>query len=393
VHFRYSGLMDLLTEYNFVDGLWLGQSFSLDFKRKKNTGWRIDPLIYWASARKSLIMKTDLSLDYAPKRLGWLRVSAGKTSEDYSGKAGINRFINAAFSLDSGRNYAKFYEKSFGLLSNQIDISNGLRLGFELEYADRHALNNHTTWNFFGIKDRWRPNVPEYDQPLNETFSRLARGSIRLQYTPEYYYRIINGKKHYIRSRFPTIIAYYQQGITGFSGNDYSTFSRLDLGVNQTIRLGIFDRFTYSLAAGQFFNKNPFNYIDYKHFNTGGDIWLNFSDWNVSYALLPLYAYSTNENWIQAFVTYQTDYLVIKRLPFLQGKLFTESVHAKFLHTPCKPYYSEWGYSVDLFGGIAVAGVFFSFDSFKYNGCGLQLSLPLFGKTDNQRELAITVGY
>lgn len=393
VRFHYSGLLDLLTEYNFVDGLWLGQSFSLDFKRKKNTGWRFDPLVYWASARKALIWKTDISLDYAPKRLGLLRVSAGKTSEDYSGNAGINRFINASFSLTDGLNYAKFYEKTFAHLSNRIDISNGLQLGLELELADRHTLDNHTTWNLFGIKNHWRPNVPEYNRPLNESYSRLAKGRIRLQYTPEHYYRMIRGKKRYVRSRFPTFDADYQQGINGFSGENYSTFSRLELGANQTVSLGLFDRFTYRLTAGWFFNKNPFNYIDYKHFNTGGNVWLNFSDWDNSYALLPLYTYSTNENWIQAFVTYQTDYLIIKRLPFLQGKLFTESVHAKFLHTPSKKYYSEWGYSVDLLGGIAVAGVFFSFDSFRYNSCGIQLSLPLFGKTDNRQETVITVGY
>ena len=390
--FRYSGLIDLLTEYNFVDGVWLGQSFSLDFKRKKNTGWRIDPAVYWASARRKLIWKTDLFLNYAPRRLGQLQISAGKISEDYSGYAGINRLINSAFSLSAGRNYARLYEKSFGRISNQIDISNGLLLGFEIEYADRQRLDNHTTWNLFGIKNRWRPNVPEYNQPLNETFSRLAKGRISLQYTPEYYYRIVNGQKRYIRSRFPTFTADYQQGIAGSSGESYSTFSRLELGVNQTVPLGVFDRFTYRLASGRFFNNNPFNYIDYKHFNTGGAVWLNFSDWEMSYALLPLYEYSTNKEWIQAFATYQTDYLVIKRLPFLQGKLFSESLHAKFLHTPDKKYYSEWGYSVNFLANAAVAGLFISFDSFQYNSWGLKISFPLFGKNDNRREVAITVG-
>jgi hypothetical protein len=300
--------------------------------------------------------------------------------------------INAAYSSSAGRNYAKLYEKSFGQLSNQIDISNGLQLSVEMEYANRQILKNHTTWNLFGVKNQWRPNVPEYNQPLNETYSRLAKGGIRLQYTPEYYYRMVGGKKHYVRSRFPTFEADYRQGIAGFSGKNYSTFSRLELGVNQTVPFGIFDRFTYRFSAGRFFNTNPFNYIDYKHFNSGGAVWLNFSDWNSSYALLPLYTYSTNQEWIQAFATYQTDYLLIKRLPFLQGKLFSESIHAKFLHTPDKKYYSEWGYSVNLLGDIAVAGIFISFDSFQYNSFGLQLSLPLFGKNDNRQERVIMIG-
>jgi len=392
VRFRYSGLADILTEYNFVDGVWLGQSLSFDFRKKKNTGLTVNPAVYWASARKTLIWKTDFLLNYAPRKLGQLNVSAGRISEDYSGSAGIDRLINAAFSLDAGRNYAKLYEKTFAQLSNQIDISNGLRLGLALEFAERNALVNHTTWNIFGVKNRWRPNVPEYEKPLNDAYSRLIKAGIHLQYTPEYYYRMVGGRKRYVRSRFPTFDVDYQQGINGFSGTNCSTFSRLEAGVNQTFSSGLFDRFSYRLTAGWFLNNNPFNYIDYKHFDTGGAVWLNFSDWNQSYALLPLYACSTNQNWVQAFVTYQTDYLIIKRLPFLQGKLFTESLHAKFLHTPDKSCYSEWGYSIDLFANTAVAGVFVSFDSFRYNGCGIQLSLPLLRKSRNQREIMITLG-
>ena len=180
--------------------------------------------------------------------------------------------------------------------------------------------------------------------------------------------------------------------MNAFLKNNYSNFSRLELSIDQTVPLGIFDRFTYRAVAGWFLNKNTFNYIDYKHFNTGGDRWLNFSDWNMSYALLPPYTYSTNKSWVQAFVTYQTDYLIIKRLPFLQGKLFTESIHAKFLHTPDKPYYSEWGYSIDLFANTAAAGIFFSFDSFRYNACGVQLSLPLSGKSNDRQDRMITFG-
>jgi len=392
VRFRYSGLMDLMTEYNFVDGVWLGQSFSFDFKRKKNTGWQVDPFFYWASARKALIWKVDFTLDYAPRRLGQWHISVGRTSEDYSGNAGINRLVNAAYSLSYGRNYAKLIENTFGRLSNQIDISNGLQLRVDMEYADRQTPENHTTWNLFGIKNNSRPNKPEYNQPLNETYSRLAKGGIHIQYTPEYYYRMIKGKKRYIRSRFPTFEADYQQGIKGLSGQNYSTFSCMELGINQSIPLGIFDRFTYQLSSGWFFNTNPFNYIDYKHFNTGGAVGLNFSDWSESYALLPLYAYSTHKNWLRAFATYQTEYLIIKRLPFLQGKLFTESIHAKFLHTPDKPYYSEWGYSVNFLGNLAVAGMFISFDTFHYTAFGLQLSLPLFEKKDNRQEVVIRIG-
>jgi hypothetical protein len=377
VRFSYSGLLDLLTEYNFVDGLWLGQSFGLDFRKKKNTGLKIEPSVYWASARKALIWKTDFSFDYAPRKLGKVQLSAGKTSEDFSGAFGVDRFANASYSLFYGENPAKFYEKTYIKLSNSVDIANGLQSVIRLEFAKREQLENHTTWNILGRKNNRTPNIPEYTGPLHSEQSDLAKYTVGLIYTPEYYYRITDGKKQYVRSRFPTFSAVYQQGFSSGSGDNYARFSRLELGVEQNLKSGVFSRFNYSLKAGKFFNKNAFNYIDNRHFQSGGNLLWNMEGWRSSFALLPLYAYSTNKEWVQAFANYQTDYLLLKRIPYFQGKMFTENLQAKFLHTPDKKYYSEWGYSVDLPADIAGIGAFVAFDAFKYNGVGIQIAIPL----------------
>jgi hypothetical protein len=396
IYFSYSGLLRAFPEYNFVDGLWMGQSLELDFKKGKNTGFRIRPSAYWVSARKKLVWETDIHLEYAPRRLGALNLSFGNKSEDFSGEAGMNRLLHSLFVLNGSRNYAKFYEKKYIRLSNLIDISNGLQWRFGVEIAGRTGLTNHTHWNFYGIKNRCSPNVPEYEGNLNLEQSYLSIYWVSLKYTPEYYYRMDSGKKRYIRSRFPTFELNYQQGldINGFlfKGNP-SVFRRLELGVKQEIKTGIFNRLNYTLIAGKYLNDNAFNYIDYKHFNISGP-WLTFKDWRDSYTLLSYYTSSTYKEWFQAFVNYDTDYLILKRLPFLQGKLFTETLQAKFLHTPDKKYYSEWGYSVNLPAGVGGAGVFVSFDSFQYNSFGLQLALPLFGSIGNgKREISISIGY
>jgi hypothetical protein len=200
------------------------------------------------------------------------------------------------------------------------------------------------------------------------------------------------GQKRYVRSRFPTFELNYQQGF-GISaiGENFSEFSRLELSMKQQMRLSLFDRLNYKLIAGKFFNNNPFNYVDYKHFNAGGTLLFTADDWKNSYVLLPFYTYSSNREWIQAFINYNTDYLLLKRLPFLQGKLFTETLQAKFLHTPDKKYYSEWGYSIDLPMGLGSAGVFVSFDAFRYNSLGVQFSIPLINSKGNN-SVEITIG-
>jgi hypothetical protein len=377
LYFNYSGLIGVFKEYNWVDGFQLGQSFELDFKKKKNTGWKINPSFYWATARKALVWQTDVFFNYAPKRLGELRLSVGNSSQDFSGSAGMSRLGNSYYSFFWGINDIRLYENAYGKLANTIDVLNGLQLTLGLETADRQPLLCYTNWSLFGPKREWGSNIPDYDYPLNGQYTKLSKYSLHLKYTPEYYYRINNGKKQYVRSRFPTFGLDYQQGLDFLDKPDaYSVFQRLELSVKQQLKLNLFSRLNYTLIAGKFLNKNAFNYIDYKHFNTI-DSWLTFKTWENSYALLPYYVYPANQNWLQAFVNYNTDYLLLKRLPFLQGKLFTETLQAKFLHTPDKKYYSEWGYSVDLPMGGGGAGIFVSFDSFRYNSFGVQLSISL----------------
>ena len=391
LYFRYNGLMGgLLKEYNFVDGWWLGQSVRFDFKKKKNKGLVVLSDVYWGSARKTLLWKTDFSFDYAPGRLGRMLLSVGHTSEDYSRLAGMDRFLNSIFSLAAGRNYAKLFDSEFVRLSNGIDLANGLHLNLGLELNRNKYPENHTTWNIFGAKNKWTENVPDYPSDLNRPYSRRVNYSVGLEYTPEYYYQIQEGRKQYAHSRFPTFALNYKQGVPESWVNDNSVYRQLEFTIHQSLRLSPFNRLNYSLIAGKFFNKNEFNYVDYKHFSTSGP-WLGFRSWSDSYALLPCYTFSTNREWIQAFMNYNTDYLLLKRLPFLQGKMITETLQAKFLHTPDKPYYSEWAYSVDFPAGLGGVGVFFGFNSFKYNGIGLQFSFPVFQKTRNSRSVSVAV--
>ncbi|MDR2058218.1 MAG: DUF5686 and carboxypeptidase regulatory-like domain-containing protein [Dysgonamonadaceae bacterium] len=398
VRVRYSGLLFAFPEYNFADGVWIGQALSFNFKKKKRTGLIVNPSFYWASARRKWLREVFVFLDYAPKRLGQLRLSTGKTSRDFSGENGMDRFVNSLYSLAGGRNFARFYDKEYFRIDNRIDVANGLELTLGYEMANRTGLENQTTWNLFSVQNRWSPNVPEYGKPLYmEEYKRLAEYSVHLKYTPEYYYRMDDGVKEYVRSRFPTFEIDYRRGfeqdaVSAFAGNN-SVFSRLEASVSQQIRLSVFSRLSYTLSAGKFFNTNPFNYIDYKHFNSSGH-WVSFKYWKTSYVLLPYYTCSTNREWVQAFVNYDTDYLVLKRLPFLQGKLFTEMLQVKFLHTPDKRYYSEWGYSVNLPRNVGGVGLFAAFDSFNYKGVGLQFSLPLFKLFDKKNErIMVTIEY
>ncbi|MDR0232923.1 MAG: DUF5686 and carboxypeptidase regulatory-like domain-containing protein [Dysgonamonadaceae bacterium] len=375
VYFKFGGLISAVPNYSFVDGFWLGQKVELGIKRNENSLLKITPSAYWTTARKALIWDVDMSLTYAPLRLGKVSVSAGSRTEDYNNMNGKSPIGNALYSLFFGMNSSRFYENNFLNISNQIDIANGLNLTLGLTIAERNPLQNHTTFSFWGKPEDAKPNIPTYNESLNEQFTGLNRYSIGLKYTPESYYSIDKGKKRYLKSRFPTFSLAYTQGVSGIMDNS-SNFSRLEGSVSQFISLGFFDRLMYDVRGGGFLNTNSFNYIDYKHFNSAYDL-LTTKSFISTYALLDFYNYSTSKHWAQAFVTYNTNYLLLKRLSFLQGKFFSESLHARFLYTPDKPYHNEWGYSVGI-PMVGEVGVFTSFDSFKHVAWGFTVSLGIF---------------
>jgi hypothetical protein len=399
LRFRYSGLLFAWKEYNFVDGYHVGQSFTLDFKKKRNTGLLVSPSFYWATARQRLLWKTDAAFDYAPKRLGRLKLSAGSISEDFNGPVGASRLANSVFIYFGGYNFIRFYEKRFGRMSNQIDLANGLQLTVGMELAERRPLASHTHWYLFGKKEPWESNIPHDAYPPTSQYTHLAQQTLHLKYTPEYYYRMQGGKKRYVRSRFPTFDFDYRQGIPlpalfPPGDGDFSLFRQLEAAITQDVKLGLFSRLNYTLTAGKFLNDNPFNYIDYKHFNVSG--YVTVKSFDTAYALLPYYRYSTSDYWLQAFVNYNTDYLLLKRLPFLQGKMFTETLQAKFLRTKEKPAYSEWGYSVDWgtgTGSLGSLGLFVAFDEVRYQGFGVRCSMPLFGNNSSNGTREITISF
>ena len=379
VYFKYDGLIWAVPNYSFVDGFWLGQSVELGIKRNENSLWKITPSAYWTTARKTWVWDVDMSLTYSPLKLGKVSLSAGSRTDDYNYLNGTMPIGNALYSLFFGINDSRFYENNFLKINNEIDITNGLNLTLGLTFAKRNPLQNHTTYSFWGNPENAKPNIPTYNKNLNAHFTGLNRYSMELKYTPAYYFSIEKGKKRYVKSRYPTFTLSYNQGVTGLMTHS-SNFSSLEGTISQRVPLGIFDQLIYEVGGGGFLNKNSFNYIDYKHFNSAYDMFTTKTS-ESSYALLDYYSYSTHKYWEQVFVTYQARYLLLKRLPFLQGKIFNESLHVRFLYTPDKPYYYEWGYSigVPMLGSV---GVFTSFDSFKHSNWRVGLSLEflqLFG--------------
>lgn len=367
--FNYGGIIGVVRDYNLVDGFALGQKLSVARKLGKQNKLLVAPEIYYTTARKSLAWKTDIDLRYAPMRIGKLTASFGDAATDFNPEGPI-RLNNAISSLIFQKNLAMFYRKKYAEIGNQVDLANGLRLFANLAFARRSPLENNATFALF----KREKNITENLQ--SPGFSDLASYSISLEYTPEYYYTLANGQKEYQYSHFPTLKLRYSEGFSSIWSNN-ARFRKLDAYLTHQVQTSLFSSIRYELNGGAFLgNTGRMNLADYKFFDTSGDIWFTQKNPLTTFMLLDPYTSATNDYWFSTKIGYRSKYIVLKYLPFMQGKLFNESLQLKYLYTPSLKNYMEAGYYVDFFKLMNI-GVNVSFDKMKYESWGIRIAVPL----------------
>ncbi len=362
--FRYDGLLLAVPEYNFVDGAWIGQKVYLKTRFRRHNILEISPYAYYTWGRNTIIYGSDFNLKYAPMNNGELKISAGSVSEDFNPN-GITRFDNFITSAMYRESDNYFYQKDFISVQNTIELANGLKLTTGLEIAKRHGLINHANWGIWGNSDKIKPNIYS-----NDKFDATSY-SVALSYTPRAYYSISNGKKKYEKVTSPVFTAEYKEGFSSWQTNN-SKYRLLRGEINQNIKIGHFNRLDYFIEGGSFLGStSQTHFADYHHFNTSK--MFSISKWpHGTFVLLDNYEASTNRYWLQGYLNYESRYLLLKRIPFLQGLPITENIHLKTLYTPDFKMYSEAGYSIDLIRLINF-GAHVSFHKGKYDGFGFRL--------------------
>ncbi len=369
--FGYSGLLRACPQYNFVDGFWLGQQFTFRTNFTEARSLTIEPSVYYTTAAKRINWQVDGNYRYAPMRGGNLALSGGQTTADYNSESGTLLLINSIASLFFGENPVKFYRKEFIALSNTIEPANGLPLTVGFTYEKRHALQNRQSYNFFG-------NTPSSNLPNGQSLAMPDNSAMklkfRLSYTPRYHYWKRRGRKIYTHSDYPTFTLQYESAISTGS-EESASFNKLEGDIRQTIKINEFNRIGYTINGGKFLSDKKVYFPDFKHFDTN-ELFITGSSLENSFCLFDNYLYSTDKQWLQVHLNYTSDYLLFKRLPFLQKYMFNEALHARSLWIPGKSY-SEFGYSIGV-SKIARIGVFVGLHKGRYDAVGFTISLPMF---------------
>lgn len=371
---KYGGLIRAFREYNFVDGAWLGQTVKMNIKVYKDHKLIISPYAYYTTGRKRILYGSDLEFAYAPLKLGRLNISAASVSEDFNPN-GISRLDNTFSSVFFRESDNSFYQKNFIAINNTIDLANGLQFTAGLEIAKRYGLSNHSDWGIWGNPDKIKPNLYP-----NDRFDAVSY-SAKLSYSPYAYYSIYNGRKEYRKITSPTFTLEYREGFSSWLTNN-SRYRKLQGSISQYIKLSYFNNIDYRIEGGSFLGSTAkTHFADYQQFNTSRQYSLTDFPYN-TYTLLGNYEASTDRYWINTQINYRSQYLLLKRLSFLQSLPMTENLHLKNLYTPDLNLYTELGYSVDLIELISV-GTFTSFRKGNFDAFGLRISVNLKAVLDN----------
>lgn len=365
--------------FNTVDGFVVGASGSYRKQFERNTLY-IRQRVHYAFARKSPMAETDLRLSYANMNRGIAGIRLGYTSTDFNRENGISPLTNTSASLWFGRNYMKLYENRYITIWNRIDPLNGFEVYTSVGLAKRVALKNNTDFIIYTQNRKWyTPNVPSNAMALPENLDthKAFEATLRLRYTPFYYYRIRNNRKQMLTSRWPTFTVEVNKAFPDWLNADAS-YLRGEASVNQNIRTGPSNRISYRLVYGDFVKKDKLFFADFKHFNTQG-VPVVIPSFVEGYQNLSYYRRSTSGAYAQAFVSYQSPYLALKYLPFLSNRIWLENIQVSYLKTEgYKPYY-EVGYFLSQIGAVGGVGFFGSFEGKRFHSFSVKLSLLLPG--------------
>lgn len=368
---RYGGIWSLLSGFNFVDGYKVGASISLGYKFNDGVGLTVKPSAYYNTARHVVTGCVDATLDYLPMRSGRLSFSGGRVSADFNAEnpesAGIVAVATALF----GRNDVKFYDRAYASIAHDIEIANGTRFMVGAMWERRRPLDNRIDHSWF--KKDASPNVPSNDLyvPLPSTNEALT-ATAAITYTPAAYYYVINGRKKYLASRFPTICLSYTRGF-GFK-HDAPAYNRIDLSIEQEVEFGIFNEIVYQVRGGMFVGASGLQFPDFKHF-AATRFPLTSHSFSHSFVLLDNYGYSTDSRYAEAGITWQSPRMALKFIPWLRDKNFTECLHLRSVVVHHRQPYTELGYSVNVLD-MASIGLFTSWHGINYNSACVSISLP-----------------
>lgn len=339
--------------FNSVQG-WHG-TLSLDYiklNEDKGSRFSIGGLVNYGLSEKRMRPTLSASYRFNKKSRPFVKLRAGVEAVQFNNEVPITPTGNSIATLFFGRNFAKFYDRTFTDLFHSVEIVNGIRGSINLSYEDRSSLFNTSSTTLFNVSDAdFTSNNPL--DPGNEASSAIVDHSIaRLNLD----FRIRFGQKYLSypdekfnlpNDRYPTLNIGYEAGF--LSNNKENHFHQFKAQLRQNFSVADKGRFAYNLRAGAFVDANSISFVDFQHFN-GNRSYVTVRDYMDSFFLLPYYDLSTNNSYFEGHIEHNFNGWIMNKLPLLKKLNAHLIVSGKLLATEGNSPYSEFGVALGNLG-------------------------------------------
>ncbi len=319
--------------YNTVQGWAPDVSF---YKNKRwddnrTIGISADAQYGWSNKKFGGIVR--FNYFYKPVKLRRVWVEGGSHVKQFNESNPINGLINTCYTLLYEQNFMKLYNNTYGGITWQGEIKNGIRLTAKASYNHREPLLNTTEKTFNDRPgDHFTINYPFADslQTNFTTYNALITTiGFKINFKQQYYTRPY--EKVIVGSKYPTLRLFYTKGWHVL--NSKVNFDQVEAEVADNLKFGLLGKSRYLLRAGYFINNNSVGDVEQKHF-MGNQTILALSDHLHGFQLLPYYDFSTHEYYAEGHYEHHFNGFFLNKIPLLRKLKLKEVGSAHYLITP-----------------------------------------------------------
>ena len=344
-YFRFEPLIENL-QYNTVEGpvVFLKSTYS----KSKNgvLNYQIIPEVRYGFSNKKAYGQLFGRLYYNPKKFSRVLVHFGSYIYQYNDLQPISALINTLETLLNRSNFIKLYEKNFFRVMHQSEITNGVLLTSNLEYANRQELYNTADYSLLKKNDKtFSPNKPVNHELSDASFGSndLLRLDMALSIRIKQKYITRPDQKFIMGTKYPRFRISYSKGISAL-GSDVD-FDKLSIDVRDHLDYQLLGSGDYSFGVGTFLNDKRLTLIDFKHFNGSRTPLAQFKLDN--FQLLDYYNFSTTNNWLAAHYNHHFNGFLINKFPGLRKTKVQVVGSVNYLFTQSSRDYLEYGFGLE----------------------------------------------
>ena len=370
-------------QFNLVDGLSVKTNyyFQKKLKNKKQYYLRFTP--GYVFTRKAFVWNSQIDFTNTKKYSQSFGLKYGFNSKDFN-THGAMELENTVYTLFLRENLSRLYLNHYLSAYFNQQLSHEFNIQTVLTAEQNRMSKNNSDFSFF-YKETKDFKFNTDGIPLESMADhRNLQFVVSVSYKPAPYYYEINGFK-VARPGLNNAPTFNLTYIKGLPVADFNTdFDLLKLKVDQKINTGQKSWFSYVAEGGYFVNIKKIYFNQFKHFETQPQL-IGAKSLYPSFQSIDYYSNSTDSWFITAHAKYQSQMLLLKRLPIIRNRLWSESVMTSFMYTPEKKSILELGYSIG--NELYNIGGFAGFDSRGFKMAGLRISLSIF----SAREISISL--